>query len=126
MNSTSITSIICDNIRNIRLSKGYKQVEMAKMLGIKQSSYNKIENNNIALTIETIEKIAMIFEMSIVDIIEFQKKRNPEKIFYLEKIERLFKELKSSNKELNSEHKSKIILQILQEYNTLLRDIEFK
>jgi transcriptional regulator with XRE-family HTH domain len=54
---------ISDRIKSIRVSKQYSQDYMANELGISQRAYSKIENNEIKIDIEKLQKIAEIFEM---------------------------------------------------------------
>jgi transcriptional regulator with XRE-family HTH domain len=54
---------ISERIKSIRVSKQYSQDYMANEIGISQRAYSKIENNDIKLDIEKLQKIAEIFEM---------------------------------------------------------------
>ena len=61
-----------DKIRMIRELRGFSQEDVADALGIKQNSYSKIETNQTKLTAEMLQKIAIHFGVSPVDIISQQ------------------------------------------------------
>jgi Zn-dependent peptidase ImmA (M78 family)/transcriptional regulator with XRE-family HTH domain len=48
-------------IRQARLSRGMSQVQVATHLGIKQPAYSKIENGNIAVSLEHLKALAHLF-----------------------------------------------------------------
>jgi transcriptional regulator with XRE-family HTH domain len=53
-------------IMRIRKSKGFKQQEFSKMIGLSNIHYNAIENNRRGVTIEVLEKIAIATDMQLV------------------------------------------------------------
>ena len=61
-----------EKIRMIRELRNYSQEYVAEKLGIKQNSYSKIENNQTKLTAEMLQKIATLFGVSPMDIINQQ------------------------------------------------------
>ena len=56
---------VLQNIKNIRKAKGVSQESIAYDLGIDYSTYGKIERGQIALTIDRLEKIAEILDVSV-------------------------------------------------------------
>jgi transcriptional regulator with XRE-family HTH domain len=62
---------ILKNIKEIRLNLSYNQEFMADKLGIEQVSYGLIENGKRKLKYETLERIALIFKMDIIDVITY-------------------------------------------------------
>lgn len=62
---------VLKNIIVIRKNKGLSQDNLAKELGITQSGYALIERGDRKLTIDTLEQIAIILKMNMVDIITF-------------------------------------------------------
>jgi transcriptional regulator with XRE-family HTH domain len=54
---------ISDRIKSIRVSKQFSQDYMATQLGISQRAYSKLENEEIKLDIEKLQKIAKILEV---------------------------------------------------------------
>ena len=61
---------VFSNIRKLREQKGLSQAYMAKKLGYKSpSTYNKLENGEIDITISKIEKIAKILESNLPQIL---------------------------------------------------------
>lgn len=51
-------------IKNLRLSKGLKQVQLAEKLGVKKQSVSNWENDNIMPSIDMLVKIADLFHVS--------------------------------------------------------------
>lgn len=62
-------------IRKIRTQKGYSQEYMAYELNISQKTYSNIENNKSPLTIEMIEKIATLLDVSFIDLLPQRLRR---------------------------------------------------
>jgi transcriptional regulator with XRE-family HTH domain len=65
---------ILENIKKIRTERPYSQEYMADKLGIDQVGYGLIENGKRKLKYETLEQIAIIFGMNVIDIITHPKK----------------------------------------------------
>lgn len=61
-----------EKLRMIRELRNFSQEYVADKLGIKQNSYSKIENNQTKLTAEMLQKIAALFGVSPMDIINQQ------------------------------------------------------
>ncbi|MEX0672582.1 MAG: helix-turn-helix transcriptional regulator [Candidatus Paceibacterota bacterium] len=53
-----------ENLKKIRLSKGIKQVEIAKMLEVDRSFVSNIENGKTNPTLSTIASIAKVLGIS--------------------------------------------------------------
>lgn len=51
------------NIRNLRIKKEYSQEYVGDRLGIGQVAYHKLENGKTKLKLDTILKLATIFEV---------------------------------------------------------------
>jgi len=70
-------------IKRIRELKNYTQEYLAEQLGISQAAYSKIEKTKVNLAIGRLEQIAIVLEVGIEDIINFEeikyfnKKDNP-------------------------------------------------
>lgn len=64
------------NIKAIRLSKGLKQEDIAEKLGLAPSNYGRVERGLTEISIERLEKLAEIFEMSVSAILNYDKE-NP-------------------------------------------------
>jgi DNA-binding XRE family transcriptional regulator len=62
---------ILQNIKVIRTNMSYSQEYMAEKLDIEQVSYGLIENGKRKLKYETLEQIALIFNMNIIDVITY-------------------------------------------------------
>ncbi len=63
-----------DNIKAIREEKGYKQIEVATHIGVDKSAYSKIEKGARALTIEELQKMAQLFNMTTDQILNYDGK----------------------------------------------------
>jgi len=62
-----------DNIKKLRKEKGLQQKQIAIELGIDQSNYNKIENGKREPSIDLLNKLAGLFDVTVDDIL------NPDK-----------------------------------------------
>ena len=56
-------------ISDLRFQKGLKQIELANLLDLSQSSYSRIENNADKLTIEQLEKIAGALGVGVLELL---------------------------------------------------------
>ncbi|MCP9755701.1 helix-turn-helix domain-containing protein [Lacihabitans sp. CCS-44] len=75
-------------IKAIRTAKGITQEEIAEKLSMTQGNYTRLERGQTQLTIERLENIADIFEMSVEAILNYNKE-NP--IDFKEDVEYYFK-----------------------------------
>lgn len=62
---------LANNIRKIRVLKGYSQETMAQALSISQKTYSRIENNEVSPAFEQILKIADTLNVSIGNLLSF-------------------------------------------------------
>ncbi|OAV70742.1 helix-turn-helix protein [Bacteroidales bacterium Barb4] len=65
---------ILSNIVKIRKGKGFSQDFVASKLGMKQAGYGLIENGSRGLQYDILLRIAVVFEMDVIDLITFPKK----------------------------------------------------
>ncbi len=65
---------LAENIKNIREEKNLKQIEVATHIGVDKSAYSKIEKGLRALTVEELQKMAQLFNMSTDQIINYDGK----------------------------------------------------
>lgn len=65
---------LADNIKSIREEKNLKQIEVATHIGVDKSAYSKIEKGSRALTVEELQKMAGLFDMTTDQIINFDGK----------------------------------------------------
>ena len=115
-------SEVIENIKNIRRSKGISQESIAYDLGIDYSTYGKIERGQISLTVDRLEKIAKILQVSTEEIYKWDRKNSgkdseSEKIrleYYkhLSEIEHLKLELELAKQQLSDKEK---IIKLLEE-----------
>ena len=55
---------LADNIKAIREEKSLKQIEVATHIGVDKSAYSKIEKGLRALTVDELQKVAQLFNMT--------------------------------------------------------------
>ncbi|QSB29190.1 helix-turn-helix domain-containing protein [Flavobacterium sp. CLA17] len=67
--------LIGEKIKNIRELKNYTQEYIAFQLGITQSGYSKIEKGKTSLSLEKLEQLALILEVPLENIINFERNR---------------------------------------------------
>lgn len=65
---------LADNIKAIREEKGLKQIEVAEHIGVDKSAYSKIEKGLRALTVDELQKMAKLFNMTTDQIINYDGK----------------------------------------------------
>jgi transcriptional regulator with XRE-family HTH domain len=64
--------LIGDKIKSIRELKNYTQEYIADQLGITQAGYSKIEKGKTSLSLEKLEQLAVILELPLENIINFE------------------------------------------------------
>jgi transcriptional regulator with XRE-family HTH domain len=62
---TPIVELIAKNIKRLREWKKFSQKEVCVGAGLPQGQYSRIENGKVEPSVSTLEKIALIFEVSI-------------------------------------------------------------
>jgi len=65
---------LSDNIKTIREEKNLKQIEVATHIGVDKSAYSKIEKGLRALTVDELQKMAQLFNLSTDQIINYDGK----------------------------------------------------
>lgn len=60
-------------LKQLRTEKNFTQQEVAENIGLSQSEYSKIENNQIKLDFEIASKLARFYKISSKEIIDFEK-----------------------------------------------------
>jgi transcriptional regulator with XRE-family HTH domain len=63
-----------NNIKTIREEQNLKQIEVATHIGVDKSAYSKIEKGGRALTVDELQKMAQLFNMSTDQIINYDGK----------------------------------------------------
>jgi len=59
---------VANNIRKLRISKGWSQAELSQKIHRSQSAYAKIENGITKVDFDTLESIAKVFEVDIAEL----------------------------------------------------------
>jgi transcriptional regulator with XRE-family HTH domain len=63
---------IYDKIKAIRLAKGLTQIEVAEKTGMTQGNYGRLEKGLIQVTIERLEQLAGVFDMSVGNLLNYE------------------------------------------------------
>lgn len=58
------------NLRTLRANRGYTQEKIADLLGISQTTYSKLENNEGKPDLNLIEKIASVYDVDVFEILK--------------------------------------------------------
>lgn len=84
-------SNLYSKIKAIRIEKKLTQQDVAKLIGTNQSNYTRIESGLTALTIERIEQLAQVFEMTVSEMLHYEggEIENSEVSEYINKIKEL-------------------------------------
>ena len=69
-------SKLIENIKNVRKKKGISQESLAYDLGIDYSTYGKIERGQIGLSVERLDNIAKILEVSVEELYGWKNKED--------------------------------------------------
>lgn len=104
--------MIGEKIRKIRILKGYSQEYVSDKLKISQPAYSDIEKNKTKISLETVKELASLFEIDIMDLINFDESQifnntfneNSNGFFNVNKVinENFDFERKSYEKQINS------------------------
>lgn len=62
------------NIKDIRETKGLKQIQVAEHIGVDKSAYSKIEKSTRAVTVEELHKMAQLFNLTTDQILNYDGK----------------------------------------------------
>ncbi len=65
---------LADNIKAIREEQNLKQIEVANHIGVDKSAYSKIEKGLRALTVDELQKMAQLFNLTTDQIINYDGK----------------------------------------------------
>nr|WP_256474498.1 helix-turn-helix transcriptional regulator [Mucilaginibacter aurantiaciroseus] len=73
-NTTFELMSLADNIKDIREEKNLKQIEIATHIGVDKSAYSKIEKGLRALTVDELQKMAQLFNLTTDQVINYDGK----------------------------------------------------
>ena len=71
---TRSVKLVSSNIKRLRTLKGLSQKEVSAISGIPQGAYSRAENGLVEPSLSTLDKLAKVFEVSIM---EFFRSDNP-------------------------------------------------
>ena len=63
-----------NNIRSIRLFRGYSQEYVATAIGISQNTYSRIERDEVPISEKRLVELSKVFELTVEDITEFDER----------------------------------------------------
>lgn len=75
---------LADNIKTIREEKNFKQIEVANHIGVDKSAYSKIEKGLRSLTVDELQKMAQLFNLTTDQIINYNGEM-PKEVFIEDK-----------------------------------------
>lgn len=67
--TTSLMTDINKRLKSIRLQRGYKQKEIADLLGLHISTYGKIELGEIGIDVPKAQKLAKLYKVSLDELV---------------------------------------------------------
>jgi transcriptional regulator with XRE-family HTH domain len=70
--ATFVLMNLSDSIKAIREEKNLKQIEVAAHIGVDKSAYSKIEKGLRSLTVEELQKMAQLFNLTTDQIINYE------------------------------------------------------
>ena len=94
---------LADKIKNIREEKNLKQIEVATHIGVDKSAYSKIEKGMRSLSIEELQKMAQLFNMTTDQVLNYDGKIPKEVIIEDKTVQeqlRLIAQLSENDKKL--------------------------
>jgi len=72
MTEEDYISTVCQNVKNLRVSKKLTQVELAASVGIDDSSLRRIESGRTSPTLKTLYRLATALEVNVIDLLPSQ------------------------------------------------------
>lgn len=61
--------IVCNNIKQKRIEKGFKQIDFAHEIGIDDSSLRRIESGRTSPTLKTLFRIANALQVDVAELL---------------------------------------------------------
>ncbi len=77
---TSLTKKLGSRIKELRTAKGLKQSDIADKLDMERSNYTRIENGKQSPTHKNLEKIALILDVNIKDLFDYEHVKTKEEL----------------------------------------------
>jgi transcriptional regulator with XRE-family HTH domain len=71
---------LAENIKTIREDKNLKQIEVATHIGVDKSAYSKIEKGLRALTVDELQKMSQLFNLTTDQIINYDGNKVPTEV----------------------------------------------
>ncbi|AKD56983.1 helix-turn-helix domain-containing protein [Spirosoma radiotolerans] len=93
-----------DRIRAIRIAKNLKQEEVAQRLSMAQSNYARMEKGLTQITVDRLEQLAEVFEMTVSSILNYetgQQLTSEDITYYINYCKKLEKEIEKYKKQIS-------------------------
>jgi transcriptional regulator with XRE-family HTH domain len=94
---------LAENIKSIREDKNLKQIEVATHIGVDKSAYSKIEKGLRALTVDELQKMSQLFNLTTDQIINYDGNKVPTEVVIEDKTAveqiRLIQQLEDEDKQ---------------------------
>jgi transcriptional regulator with XRE-family HTH domain len=94
---------LAENIKSIREDKNLKQIEVATHIGVDKSAYSKIEKGLRALTVDELQKMSQLFNLTTDQIINYDGNKVPTEVIIEDKTAveqiRLIQQLEDEDKQ---------------------------
>jgi transcriptional regulator with XRE-family HTH domain len=94
---------LAENIKSIREDKNLKQIEVATHIGVDKSAYSKIEKGLRALTVDELQKMSQLFNLTTDQIINYEGNKVPTEVIIEDKTAveqiRLIQQLEDEDKQ---------------------------
>jgi len=68
-----LRQILADNVKKLRLKKGYKKEELSLLLNVDNSYISKLEKMKINITLDKLESLAKIFNIEAYELIKLSE-----------------------------------------------------
>ena len=73
MTEEDYISYVCKRVKELRIQKGIKQVDLASVVGIDDSNLRRLENNRTSPTLKTLYRIAKALQVDVADLLPHVK-----------------------------------------------------
>jgi transcriptional regulator with XRE-family HTH domain len=69
MTEEDYISYVCNRVKELRIHKGIKQVDLASEVGIDDSNLRRLENNRTSPTLKTLFRISHALQVDVADLL---------------------------------------------------------
>ena len=69
MTEEDYIAYVCSRVKELRIQKGMKQIDLASVIGIDDSNLRRLENNRTSPTLKTLYRISKALEVDLADLL---------------------------------------------------------